>query len=231
MDLDELNDNFQVSLEQLKQSQEQSNREFLQELQSLQTSLKNTSNTEQTSELKSLKEFVFKMQDNLQKSNAENLKKIAEDYSEKIKTISQSVVDDTVKSIRRNSNTLNEETKKFNEELREIKRTHFGMISNTLVYCLVGAFIAVVAYAGFYFVHLKHESLKELAESAAKTSIEKEAVSEYKKTLTGTKKGIVELKELELKWAGDEKNVKWQDREKTLQGFKNELQWAKDLQK
>jgi hypothetical protein len=171
------------------------------------------------------------MQDALQKSNSENLKKIAEDYSEQIRTISQSVVDDTVKAIRRNSNTLNEETKKFNEELREIKRTHFGIFSNTLVYCLVGVFIAVVAYAGFYFVHLKHESLKELAESAAKTSIEKEAVSEYKKTLTETKKGIVELKELELKWASDEKNVKWKDREKTLQKFKDELQWAKELQK
>ena len=198
------------------------------QLTQIQTSLQNINNTEQMNELK---QFVFKMQDALQKSNSENLKKIAEDYSEQIRTISQSVVDDTVKAIRRNSNTLNEETKKFNEELREIKRTHFGIFSNTLVYCLVGVFIAVVAYAGFYFVHLKHESLKELAESAAKTSIEKEAVSEYKKTLTETKKGIVELKELELKWASDEKNVKWKDREKTLQKFKDELQWAKELQK
>lgn len=45
------------------------------------------------------------------------------------------------------------------------------------------------------------------------------------------KKGIVELKELELKWASDEKNVKWKDQEKTLQHFKDELQWAKELQK
>ena len=211
---------------------EQNNLEQIQiQLNQIQTSLQNINNTEQTNELKNLKEFVFKMQDALQKNNAENLKKIAEDYSEQIRTISQSVVDDTVKAIRRNSNTLNEETKKFNEELREIKRTHFGIFSNTLVYCLVGVFIAVVAYAGFYFVHLKHESLKELAESAAKTSIEKEAVSEYKKTLTETKKGIVELKELELKWASDEKNVKWKDREKTLNSFKKDIEWAKELQK
>ena len=224
MDLDELNDNFQVSLEQLKQRQEESNRELLQELQ---TSLKIISNTEQTSELKSLKEFVFKMQDNLQKNNAENLKKIAEEYSEQIKTISQSVVDDTVKSIRRNSNTLNEETKKFNEELKHLKKTHFGFLSNALLYLFGGAVIAFVAYAGFYFLHLERESLKELADSATKTKIEKEAVTEYKKKLTSGK-GIVELKELEFEWAKDEKNIKWKDREKTLQSFKSDIEQAKE---
>ncbi len=183
MDLEELNDNLQVSLEQLKQNQEENNKAILQELQSLQTSLKNTSNTEQTSELKSLKEFVFKMQDNLQKSNAENLKKIAEDYSEQIKTISQTVVDDTVKSIRRNSNTLNEETKKFNEELKEIKRTHFAFLSNALLYIFVGAVVAVLVYVGFYFTQLKKASLQELAENSAITSIEKKAVDNYKKEI------------------------------------------------
>lgn len=231
MDLEELNDNLQVSLEQLKQNQEENNRAILQELQKLLTSSKSTSNTEQTSELESLKEFVFKMQDNLQKNNAENLKKISEDYNKKIREISQSVVDDTVRAIRKNSNTLNEETKKFNEELREIKRTHFGFLSNAILYMVSGVAVAVVAYVGFSFCNLKRANLNEIAESSAITSIEKKAVSEYKKTLTETKKGIVELKELELKWASDEKNVKWKDREKTLQNFKDELQWAKELQK
>lgn len=230
MDLEELNDNLQTSIELMKQkqeSQEQTSLDILQELKKLQTSLKSTDSTEQTNELKSLKEFVFKMQDALQKSNSENLKKIVTDYSEQIKTISQSVVDDTVKAIRRNSETLNEETKKFNEELRAVKKTHFGFLANALLYVFVGAVIAVVVYIGFSFCQLKRASLKELAEQSAVESIEKKAVAEYKKELT-SKNGIIELSQLEYEWAKDEKNIKWQDREKALQSFKKQIEQAKE---
>ena len=155
------------------------------------------------------------------------MKKIVTDYSEQIKTISQSVVDDTVKSIRRNSETLNEETKKFNEELKAVKKTHFSFLANALLYVFVGAVIAVVVYIGFSFCQLKRASLKELAEQSAVESIEKKAVAEYKKELT-SKNGIVELSQLEYEWAKDEKNIKWQDREKALQSFKKQIEQAKE---
>jgi hypothetical protein len=171
------------------------------------------------------------MQDALQKNNAENLKKIAEDYSEQIRTISQSVVDDTVKAIRRNSNTLNEETKKFNKELKAIKKTHFSFLVNALMYIFLGIILTFVGTVGFNFFKIQDGFYKELAENKKLESIEKKAVAEYKKTLTEEPKGIIELKKLELQWASNEKNVKWKDREKTLNSFKKDIEWAKELQK
>lgn len=144
--------------------------------------------------------------------------------------ISQSVVDDTIQAIRRNSKTLNEETKEFNKELKAIKKTHFSFLSNALLYIFIGAVIAVLVYAGFYFVHLKKANIQALAEQSAIESIEKKAVAEYKKTLTEEPKGIIELKELELQWASNEKNVRWKDKEKTLNSFKKDIEWAKKLQ-
>lgn len=171
-----------MSLKEVANEQQQHNNleQIQNQLNQIQTSLQNINNIEQMNELK---QFVFKMQNNLQKNNAENLKKIAEEYSEQIKTISQSVVDDTVKAIRRNSETLNEETKKFISSLRAVKKTHFGFLANALLYVFGGAVVAVVVYAGFSFCQLKRESLKELAAQSAVESIEKKAVADYKKEI------------------------------------------------
>lgn len=159
------------------------------------------------------------------------MKKIATDYSEQIRTISQSVVDDTVKAIRRNSNTLNEETKKFKEELKAVKKTHFSFLANALMYIFLGIILTFVGTVGFNFFKIQDGFYKELAENKKLESIEKKAVAEYKKTLTAEPKGIIELKELELQWASNEKNVKWKDKEKTLNSFKKDIEWAKKLQK
>lgn len=57
---------------------------------------------------------------------------------------------------------------------------------------------------------------------------EQKIIKNYLNELITTTPGIITLKELELKWASNEKNVSWADREKTLQNYKENVEWAKE---
>lgn len=97
--------------------------------------------------------------------------------------ISQSVIDDTSKAICQNEKAMNEELKKFNSELQKIKRSHFNFLANAVIYIFVGVVIAVLVYFGFWFLRSRQDELKELAESSARTSVERQAVKNYRDEL------------------------------------------------
>ena len=80
MDLDELNDNFQVSLEQLKQSQEESNRAILQELQALKSSTQTSKNSNELT-------LIFSKLNEFEKQSNANLKNNADELSRNARSV------------------------------------------------------------------------------------------------------------------------------------------------
>lgn len=93
-----------------------------------------------------------------------------------------------------------------------------------LFFITVGALCVFLGVFVINFFSVK----KELVQDLATEQIKRAAVKEYKKTLTENRQGIIELKELELQWASNKKNVKWADPEKSIQNYKESVEWAKE---
>ena len=92
MDLDELNDNFQTSLEQLKQDQDKSNRAILQELQALKNSSKTSTNSQTDSLIFSELRTLLNEQNKQGKQNlTDNAEKLKNAVSTQISLLTSSV--------------------------------------------------------------------------------------------------------------------------------------------
>lgn len=103
------------------------------------------------------------------------------------------------------------------------RKAIFSTWANVVIFIFLGAFLTFCGYGLFQLHSQKNELMTKWTESGAKSKI----IKEYKKTLTDQRNGIVELREMELEWAKNKDNVQWQDREKTLQNYQDELDWAK----
>ena len=117
-------------------------------------------------------------------------------------------------------NGKTEITKAYQEQRKAI----FKSWANCLLFILIGGLCFCLGAFWWNYGRTKTELLQDLATK----QIQKDAVEDYKKSLAGNRNGIIELKELELKWASDKNNVSWNDREKTIQSYKDDVKWAKE---
>ena len=116
-----------------------------------------------------------------------------------------------MKEINRDMETANE---RRNETLKGFFLGKFGIIFNIVL-------ILVFFSLGFFLD-------QSLIAKKALEGQEQKIIKNYLNELITTTPGIITLKELELKWASNEKNVSWADREKTLQNYKENVEWAKE---
>lgn len=160
-----------------------------------------------------LRNSVDRAKSDLQSQLADTTAQVGNAISKNISSAESSFLE-TVK------NGKAEITKAVNDQRKAI----FKSWVNCLLFILIGGLCFCLGAFWWNYGTTKTELLQDLATE----QIKKDAVADYKKTLTGKRNGIVELKELELEWAKDKDNVTWTDREKTIQNFKDGVQWAKD---
>lgn len=202
MDLDELNDNFQVSLEQLKQSQEESNRAILQELQALKSSTQTSKNSNELT-------LIFSKLNDFEKQSNENLKRNADELSRN----ARSVYSELSNNANLKLNELKESVKKTQGEIqnqitviadgvgKDINKKLSGSVSQVLtasqnlefksqknIFYSAGLtlLLLLLAVGGILFVWKWHDGTKiaemriEKMLEAEKEDIKKKAVADYK---------------------------------------------------
>lgn len=172
MDLEEMKLDLQTQLQEIQNSQMQ-----------MQTFLESMSNTGQTSERESLKEFVFKMQDDLNRNNAKRLSESVAQISEAIET---AVTGATDKSTARISTaeksfleTVKNAKKEIAEAVREQRKAIFTSWGTCLGLVLIGGMCFCLGAFWWDYCRIKKELLNDLAIER----IQKDAVAEYKKEL------------------------------------------------
>ncbi len=202
MDLDELNDNFQVSLEQLKQSQEESNRAILQELQALKSSTQTSKNSNELT-------LIFSKLNDFEKKSNENLKNNEDELSRN----ARSVYGELSSSVNSKLNELKESVKKSQDEMqsqiamiadgvgKDINKKLAGSVSQVLtasqnlefksrknIFYSAGLtlLLLLVAVGGILFVWKWHDGTKiaemriEKMLESERADIQKKAVEDYR---------------------------------------------------
>lgn len=195
MDLDELNDNFQTSLEQLKQDQDKSNRAILQELQALKNSSKTSTNSQTDSLIFSELRTLLNEQNKQGKQNlTDNAEKLKNAVSTQISLLTSSV-SQSQSELKKITDGLGEDIKKnvkkeIGNSLSEITFASQNLRTNTRRNIFYSAgltlLLLLLAVGGILFVWKWHDGTKiaemriEKMLESERADIQKKAVEDYK---------------------------------------------------
>lgn len=128
---------------------------------------------------------------------------------------------------------LNEMTEAATENIKAEKQFRHEKLRTPATWIfaiMVGGFLFFCGYLAVRFFDVQHDYYKQLAEEKKLEQIQKKAVSDYRKYLLNSKSGIVEICELDKKWAENENNVQWKDKKKVLEAKQKDIDdWKKWL--